>query len=332
MKRPWDRVDAVELVSPHDQNPAAPCEGCLAPCCWNMKLAQFEAKTWHDLEYLLFLSGFPEIELVYRGSGGFKVFYRRPCRHLDVDSGRFDCTLHGTPLKPATCVSFDETDCFYKGGMLGTPDVGLPVVRLDRARFLKVAELFTVGPDNAVLACPTPQDAWRVTRTAPKAAAISPRPALPLTTSAPVSASFSTRQSPCDDCSAPCCRVLIFDRGPPIAQHSLSYMVYQLGFEGVEIAVTDKGWRTLVRTTCQFLTDDKRCTLFGQPDRPTLCTFYNQYTCDYRRFFSAPEDSAVRLSLADMRHLEQHAPYDSAGELRGDISPRAVRQWLNARS
>lgn len=337
----WSRVDSVEhmvdaarLLGPDAQ----PCDGCVAPCCWNVKLMQLRAERWDDLEYITFLSGFPEIEIDYCGDAQFRFFYRSPCGFLDTTSGRFDCTLHGTGAKPPVCIGFDEHQCFYREGLLGTPEVGQAVLRLDHRRWRAVSELFHYdGTRGALTTLPSTAEAWAVVKSLPGRA---PRPkrrslgreALRCEPSAPTS--YGLRRSPCDDCAAtPCCTALLFERRPPTSRESLEFMRYQAGFPGIEITVSPTGWRTLVRTTCSFLDEEtSRCTLYGLPERPTLCTHYNQFRCDYRRFFSAGADTVLRLTLAELQSVIDRAPVNSAGELPRDFGVAAVRGLLAGRS
>ncbi len=330
----WDRVDSVEHLPPQPQVAGGPpCQGCTAPCCWTVKLLEFEANTWHDLEYIHFVSGFPELEVVYGSSGRFRFFYRVPCRFLNNADGQFLCGLHGTPEKPDTCVQFDETDCYYQEGLLGTPEQGRPIVRMDHRRWLAVSELFTTDSRGNITRRPTWQQAWKaiVTNAPNPAESLQRRVVAPpaLRVEPIAEAAYAPRTSPCDSCSAPCCKALILDRRPPANLTALQYMRYQLGFPGIEIAVSRTGWRTLARTTCRYLDlDTSRCTIFGRPERPTLCTFYNQYTCNYRQFFSAPAGDVVRVGLDEMHLLLERVEVDKAGELPKDFAAAEVRALL----
>lgn len=328
----WDRVDSVEHIGLEPVLPGeSGCEGCIAPCCWNVKLLHFQASAWTDLEYVHFLSGFPEIEIAYRERGEFRFFYRRPCRFLDTETGRFDCTRHGTEDKPRICVDFDENGCWYRGALLGTPRVGVPVVRLDQRRFHVLAKLFETDARGAITRFPEPLEAWEAIQAqAPNpapAVAVPPVASADLGVEPTETTPYWPRSSPCDSCTAPCCRALLFDRRPPSGRESIDFMRYQAGFDGLEIAVNSSGWRTLVRTRCSHLVDG-RCSLFGQPERPTLCSGYNQYTCDYRRFFAAGPDEVLRLGLDDIIALQGADPFDEAGELPKAFGFAQVRRLL----
>lgn len=325
----WGRVDASIDAAP----PPGPvtCAGCGAPCCWNMKLLDFHAGNWHDLEYVHFIAGFHEFEIDYENPARFRIFYRAPCRHLDQDS--LGCTLHGTPDKPQTCVVFDESDCYYRDAHLGRPLPSAPVVRLDRRRWLAMAPLFKVDADGTIVHMPTAQEVLETLEAAAPDPASEPRvrqrswEALHVE---PIARhSFGDRTSPCEGCHAPCCNVVIFDRPTPTTVHNLEFMRYQLGFPGVEAAVSSGGWRILVRTTCSAFDDvTNLCTLYGQPSRPTLCTHFNPYLCSYRKYFSAGPDEVLRLEAADVRRLIARLP-DEAGRLPNDLSPAAVRKVLS---
>ncbi len=320
----WESVDGAQHIEVAPES-EIPCAGCVAPCCWAMKITQIEVENAHDLEYLHFLSGFPQIELAYDGAGRFRVFYRAPCDALDRTSGRFDCRLHGTDDKPKTCVSYDEHDCYYRKGLLGTPEQGLPVVRLDRARWLALAPAFSIDGRGRITARPEPLEAWARVRDV--ATPPVPRRTSELSAEPLGARDFDPTSSPCDGCSAVCCKALLFDRRPPSTRDSLELRRYQVGFPGVEIAVSATGWRTLIRVTCQFL-DADRCSLFGAPERPALCSGYNPIACDYRRFFSAGAAHVVRLGRAEVARLIDVAPVNRASELPNPFGLQEVRSLL----
>jgi len=167
--------------------------------------------------------------------------------------------------------------------------------------------------------------------------ALSPPPLQPASSDALVcepaaDGTFWPRTNPCDACATPCCRALLFDRKPPTDRRSLAFMRYQLGFPDVEIVVSPTGWRTLVRTSCRFLDATLRCALFGRPERPTLCSGYNPWRCDYRRFFSATDSGALRLAADAMDTLLQRAPLDAAEELPTTFGVSAIRDLLRLSS
>ena len=330
----WSRVDSVEHV-PVPGASDAPCSGCIAPCCWNVKLHSIRAATWDDLDYVTFLLGFPEIEVVYLAPDQLRVFYRVPCTFLDVESGRFDCTLHGAPQKPAVCVEFDERDCFYQRAMLGTPRDGIPAVRLDLRRWRAIASLFAVDEAGQVIDSPLPGHAWSVIQELPPEPAPALRrlnPSLAELATDPLGfRPYDTTRDPCTGCAAPCCRVLVFERLPPTSLRSLEYMRYQLGFPNVSVVVTPAGWRTLVRTTCSHLDlATSRCSLFGRPERPLTCSRYNQYVCDYRRFFTPGNPDVLHMDLAGMAQLIRTVPTSEDGYLPTNLSLPALRGWLHA--
>ena len=251
---------------------------------------------------------------------------------MDTESGRYDCTLHGTPEKPDTCVEYNEHNCFYQAALLGEPGRLRPAFRLDRRRWLAIATLFSTDAKGAIQYRPTVAAAWQAVLK------LAPNPAEDVPVAAPITepvrceplagSAFAPRINPCVGCSAPCCRALLFERRAPHTRASLAFMRYQLGFPGVTVAVTETGWRTLIQTRCRFLNEENGCTLFGQPERPTLCSGYNQYLCDYRKFFSAGADAVLRLGQSEMEQLLASAPLDAAGELPADFGLAAVRALL----
>ena len=332
----WASVDSAEsVVAPPAQEGVSLCEGCVAPCCWSMKVLSYEADTWHDLEYIYFLTCFDEIDIVLVGSRHFRLFYRAPCNYLDTKTGRYDCTLHGLDSKPFTCVEYDESDCFYRHALLGPPLDPSPVIRLDRRRWLAMAPLVQIDPDGKIEEMPSLEDVHaaiqRDAQTLPKPPGVARRPFLgELGAESLPHRLLSDRSNTCDGCAALCCQVLIFEKPVPRTIRNLEYLRYQLGFPGVSAAVTSKGWRLMVRATCRFFdTDTSQCTIHGSPDRPSLCQFYNQYLCDYRRFFAAGPDKVLRLGLDEVGVLLDRLPTDSEGHLPNDLSVGRLARELD---
>jgi hypothetical protein len=106
-------------------------------------------------------------------------------------------------------------------------------------------------------------------------------------------------------------------------------MRYQLGFPGVQIAVTPKGWWTVLRTSCAFFdVQARRCGLYGRAERPELCRTYDEHRCDYRRFFGIKERDVIHLAARDMAVVLNDVRVSRDGELPSPFGWDEVRQML----
>ena len=85
----------------------------------------------------------------------------------------------------------------------------------------------------------------------------------------------------CSGCGAYCCKTLVFPHGRPSHRRNLDYLQFALGFPGVEVGVSDGEWQLVVRARCRHLTDDDRCGVYGSPERPSICRYYDASTCSY---------------------------------------------------
>jgi hypothetical protein len=63
-----------------------------------------------------------------------------------------------------------------------------------------------------------------------------------------------------------------------------------LGFPGPDAEIGDDGWSLFISTTCRHLDEANRCSVFGQPEDPLPCDYYDAWTCTYRlRLCPVPE-------------------------------------------
>lgn len=80
-----------------------------------------------------------------------------------------------------------------------------------------------------------------------------------------------TREGTCrpEQCGSACCKVIILDVNP-IYQTDPDLAIW-LGLHGIDLA--SHGTRVIARIplACTALNGEGRCSLYGQPDRPTLC-------------------------------------------------------------
>ena len=100
-------------------------------------------------------------------------------------------------------------------------------------------------------------------------------------------------QAPCAGCAAWCCIRLTFPHDTPVNASQLDHIRFCLGFPGVEATVDADGrWTIDVRTRCRHLVEDgagqRRCGVYGQPERPSQCVRFDALSCAYRGRYAGP--------------------------------------------
>ena len=128
-----------------------PCEGCSAPCCRMVLSPHPTPQTFAALDYVRYLLGFPDTEMIVTREGTWQHLSHRACGLLDLASSR--CTVHGTPRKPKVCVFFDPYKCWYKRNftVADAPDL----VRLDLVRFETMLASCVLDDDGRLTEVPS---------------------------------------------------------------------------------------------------------------------------------------------------------------------------------
>jgi hypothetical protein len=131
----------------------------------------------------------------------------------------------------------------------------------------------------------------------------------------------SAQGSPCEGCSAPCCRLLLIPHPVPKTFMDLDYLRYMLGFPELRLLISANGeWQVMLERTCTLLDPvTSRCTVHGTPRKPKTCVFFNPYRCWYKRNFGnghGPID-AVRLDGEAFELLLQGVTFDEEQNIAG---------------
>jgi len=307
----------------------SPCHSCQSsPCCTYLLLRDFHIKTLVDVDYAKFLVNFEGIYLGIDKDRNVDVYLYQPCRHLDVPSGL--CQVHGTADQPGVCIHYNDLACGYRVRM----GVQVHPVRplMDIARTAWYADQLTFDDEREVVAAP----AWDEVLAGFAAIPVSrtPKPADPVphvsTGWHPVDLSVKPEDDgpevhrwsdpavtqPCVGCEAWCCKVLVFSRGLPADSAQVDFLRYCLGFPNVQVGVADDSWAVVVRTTCRHLDADNKCSVFGTPDRPMKCTYYDAMTCTYREHFgTAVPDDMVLVSYDQFALMADSIMFDQFGRI-----------------
>ena len=303
-----------------------PCTGCEATCCTFLPLHDFQITRYQELDYALYLLNFDRIELAWLEGGAWRVHYRMPCGHLDLETRR--CTVHNTAAQPHVCKRYDPYNCFYKR-IFQSPDQA-QYIRFDRGRLEALAAMLLFDGNRDLVGIP---DREALLPHLPPLAPIDdpPAPADPLLArwedaarrQQPLPGMTARRyqdfDAPCTGCAAWCCTRLVFPHGTPASVGNLDHLRFCMGFPGVEIGINESNeWSIVVRTACRHLVRDEqgagRCSVFGQPERPRICTGYDASLCGYKLQFGRPRpDRFLRLRLPQFETMVGLFHFDEDG-------------------
>src|SRR5262249_42050209 len=106
---------------------------------------------------------------------------------------------------------------------------------------------------------------------------------------------------------------------------------YMLGFPGIELGIADGAWSIVIKTRCRHL-KDRRCSLYGAPERPALCVAYDATTCTYREQFGTPRPTGfVRVRLEEFETLAQSFGFDEGGRIVEGMRADKLRRFIETR-
>lgn len=330
---PWNSIaESVPAPRGMQQLPLtaaqdSPCATCsTAPCCTHLPLTTFQVTNLVELDHALYLLNFDRIELGLSATGEWSAYYTLPCRFLDRETA--GCTVHNTPEQPQICVHYNPYNCWYKRAF-NTRDSD-EMVRLDRSRLDLLVEDIVFDDDRRIVSVP----AWEEIVAMMAAHDDQPGPTTeepsladpmieawqeqldgpPAETSTQVRG-FDDFADPCSGCDAFCCSTLVFPQSLPTHVSNFDYWRFCLGFPGLEIMIADGSWSLVVKTTCRHL-DNGRCSIYGEPERPLICKYYDAMKCDYKPQFGVPRPAhSMRVRLEQYPALVSQLPFDDAGNL-----------------
>ncbi len=329
---PWNSIaESVQGLAPSQvltlesarQSPCATC--ATSPCCTHLPLTTFQVTNLLELDHAAYLLNFDRIELGLSATGEWSAYYTYPCRFLDRESA--GCTIHGTAAQPQICVHYNPYNCWYKRAFNSRDSEEF--VRVDRARLQLLVDDIVFDDDRRIVSVPAWEDI--VARMAahedqPGPVREDPDLADPMIDAwlgAPEAHAeeqveargFESLADPCSGCAAYCCTTLLFPQPLPTHVSNVDYLRFCLGFPGVELVVAEGTWSLAVKTRCRHLVDG-RCSVFGEPERPLICTYYDATRCDYRAQFGVPRPrQSMRVRLEQYPALLAQMMFDDSGAL-----------------
>jgi len=346
--QPWRRIALPIAEAPSGlslgEALANPCDSCESvACCTHLSLHSFELTTLRDLDYAGYVLGFDRMVLGITPGGTWHVYHRYPCRYLDRATRR--CTVHRTADQPDICKSFNPYGCWYRSSFGAAASDTL--IQVDRPRLAWIAERCRFRDDRSIEEMPS-QDAMREAFAALPVVE-DPDPAPAEVEAEPVYAgwrqaalagdghperparSYRSLADPCDGCAAYCCTALVFPQAAPIARSQVDFFRFALGFPGVELGIAaDGSWTLLVRSRCRHL-DGTRCGVFGTPERPLICSFYDAHKCGYKNQLGELRPAEfVRVRHAEFDALAACFGFDDHGMSVVVPGPDQVREAVEA--
>jgi len=346
---PWDsiREGLVDYAAPPrsaNDSLASPCATCqTSPCCTHLPLHTFTVSNLLELDHARYLLNFDRIQLGLSANGDWSVYYVYPCRFLDRDT--LGCTVHNTPEQPQICVQYNPYNCWYR--RVFTQSVSEEFLQIDRPRFEYIASQIECDEFNRIVKTPD----WAAMVEALREMTATPPPVVPqpldedtaFTTwqeavrigveerTSRSDYAYDALKDPCTGCAAYCCETLVFPQGAPTTMSSLDYYRFALGFPGVELGIADDAWSLIVRTRCRHL-EDGRCSVYGQPERPLICKYYDAWKCTYRPNFGLPRpDGFLRLRLEHWAWLTECFNFNEFGQVTEAAPVADVRRHIEAR-
>ncbi len=351
-KHPWNSIaesvvdNGMATDLSHSDALGSPCETCAtSPCCTHLPLNNFRVTNLLELDHARYLLNFDNIELGLSASGDWSAYYTYPCRFLDRST--FGCTIHNQPHQPRICVNYNPYNCWYK--RVFSVSEHSDFIRIDHARMQLLEQHIEFDAERKITSVPE----WDVllemmAEFEDKGKAISAEPThsdsaldqwetLILNPDDGAAEQvievheYSQLSDPCAGCSAHCCTKLVFPHSPPTHVSNLDYYRFCLGFPGIELGVADGQWSIIVNTRCRHLTDDNRCAVYGKPERPQICKYYDEWTCTYKSQFDlARPEGFVRIRLEEIDLLANSLGYDKSGAIMILPPADALRQMVES--
>lgn len=344
---PWNSI-AEGVVTFHErpinykEALASPCASCsTSACCTHLPLHTFTISNMIELDHAIYLLNFDRIELGLSASGEWSVYYRYPCRFLNRND--FSCTIHNTPEQPQICVNYNPYQCWYKRVL--TKSVTDEFLRIDRQRMEYIISLLTFDELRNIVATPDWEtliegitnlpkeiparaaeppsedpvaEAWRQIAITPGSNGVGSERAH----------TYDELRSPCSGCQAYCCKTLVFPQAQPQSTSNLDYLKFCLGFPGIELGIADDAWSIIVKTTCRHL-QDNRCSVYGKPERPLLCKYYDEWKCTYKVNFGMPRPPGfLKIKLEQFKWLTECFEFDQHGNVTQFPSTETVRSYI----
>lgn len=322
----------------------SPCHSCsTSPCCSYLPLKTFHVNTLMDLDHARYLLNFDNIELGISSAGHWSVYYTYPCRFLDTNS--FNCTIHNLPEQPNICKNYNPYSCWYKKTC--TNAHSSYHIRIDRTRLKKILDLIQLDDQGNIIEVPEWNElnillkdiydenivAFSDKKQPEDKAYLQWLSKTETNNFNQENKKVSNLENPCNKCSAPCCTTLIFPQNIPDHYDKLDYFKFCLGFPGIELGISDGQWSLIVKTKCNHLDQNNKCSVYGSEERPIICKYYDEWSCSYKHEFLNPRPKGfMRLKYDEFIKLMEILYADNHGALKSIPNTEEIRIQLETLS
>jgi hypothetical protein len=294
-----------------------PCRTCNAVCCYYLPLQSFSVHNLMELERIRYYLCFPNIVVGVSVAGQWSVYYTVPCHHLDLETRK--CDVHDTSEHPKTCSAYNEHDCWYQRALRESPTGFL---RFTRASFDQIVESTQFDDERNIKSVPSWSEISRICAENPVIS--DPNASLNIVQENPSKlinhnghhpkSLSEMKNNPCGECEAPCCRSLFFSHPAPASYMQLDYVRFTLNFPGVEYIVNPTTWWLVISATCNhFNQDNRKCELFGKPERPLVCVHLNQWDCGQYKQIVSKKTEILRLTHENYECFVDNYKFDEFG-------------------
>lgn len=110
----------------------------------------------------------------------------------------------------------------------------------------------------------------------------------------------TSQEYSCEGCPARCCKTLFLQKvNRPRTAKERKRLIWYLRYDKIEYVVINRRWFLLVRSTCRYLTDNNRCSIYE--NRPKPCQDYSPRDCEQH---STDFEAVIRSEEDLLRYLQ----------------------------
>ena len=325
---------------------ASPCATCSkAPCCSLLKLQQLSVTTLTDLDLISYYLNFDNIAVSLSLDSSWTIYYNYPCRFLNESN--FSCSIHSLPTQPNICVHYNPYSCFYKTADAARSHPGGNLIWISSNRMQHLLSVLQFDTERRIVQLPENLDLFallaeipyedHLTKKSPQA-----DPLLQewkkqtlsgsdssVANSLNTKKSFQEMKNPCSGCEAYCCKALVFPQDLPATYTNLDFYRYCLGFPGIELGISNSQWTIIVKTRCRHLDIHNKCSIYGKPERPIICKYYDAANCTYKMGFGQirPE-GYMRVGYEEFNWLLETYQFDDYGNITVGWDTETLRRYI----
>jgi len=323
---------------------ASPCATCSkAPCCSLLQLQQLIITTLTDLDLVSYYLNFDNIAVSLSGDGKWTIYYRYPCRFLNESD--YSCSIHNLPDQPNICIHYNPYNCFYKTADAARHQPTGNIIWISHQRMQYLQSVLLFDTQRKIIQLPEQVNLFALLAEIPYEDPTKKQPPADqvlqtwkehsisgdssLVAPSNTNKSFQEMQNPCSGCAAYCCKTLLFPQELPTSYSNLDFYKYCLGFPGVELGISNSQWTIIVKTRCRHLNDQNKCSIYGAPERPLICKYYDAGRCTYKiGFGQIRPEGYIRIGYEEFNWLLGTYRFDDCGKITVGWDTETLRRHI----